>query len=208
MGYVSLIVPTLIILPYVIFTVIYLSPEPEIRERAIFIFDEISTVLPAFAASLWGYFFTGGIFERAKDVFLIKNKHHLSRALFVGSVPLLLLIALCATTASIFASSYSEEITNVAFRTGVVALFCMLLIAVSLYLLKRSSVGLATSLFFTLFSYGAHAGWVFGLPAWMIPRGGHDGIGYVYFVGLLAALLLVTLVLCEGGLKRIINLYD
>lgn len=150
------------------------SPDPEVADRAIFTFQGISAFLPPLGATMWAYLCVGSVFERARDVLYAKNRHHLTKAVIRNVVLLLFLVFACSATTSFLAPQYSADIIGITLRIIASSVLCIGMIALASYVFSVAYLGLAASLMFVLFSYGAHLGWFSGPPFWLMSGEGVD----------------------------------
>jgi hypothetical protein len=173
------------------------TPNPAIAEQALPTLEEMCSILPLLGASLWGYLFTGNLFEKGREIFLIRDRHFLSKTALRAMMPLLFLILVSSGISSLLASEYFVEIMLLALQVIASSIFCVTIISLFSYVGNTASVGFALSLFWTVLFYGAHLGWFFTLPAWLSPQEEFASPAHSITIALLATLLFLILYLCE-----------
>jgi len=195
-------VPTLFFMPFGAFFLFHFSSIPSMREQALFVIDEMLMILPPMGAVLWGYLFSGNVFERARSSFLIRGRHYLSAILMRASLPLLLFVVGCVGMSALFAPESIGEIISLALRTVTLVVLILTIIMLCSYFGNAAFVGVVLATVVTLFLYGANLGWLFVLPRWSTIEGGYDFVAYILSALTLASLLLIMLVCGERWVRR------
>ena len=196
-----LTVPVLAISPFGIFLALQLSSSQELREIAFFTLDGLLVALSIAAAALWGYLFTGNIFERSRHSFLAADVHYVSKSFARACISLSLISLLAAGVATFFAPEHTREIIFLAFRTTSLIAVCIAVISLCSYVFGGAYIGVVISIVFMLLSFGSYTGFSF-LPMWITPGGGEASLSYSYFMFAAAAVLTLTLFICEKFVKR------
>ena len=194
---IALIVPAVVIFSHGFFLALYLSQDQYIKERALYIFDEMNVILLPLAVAFWSYLFAGNMFERTRDILLIDNRHFLSSGLTRFYLPFLLLGVGCAGVSSLVTAEHFSEIGFITLRAMIVGTLCLFIIAVFSYCFNAAFLGLAFAVIFVLYSYVLHLGWLFTSSSWLIPRGGYDSLSHTVVIAFFAIVLLAILVYCE-----------
>jgi len=188
-GWMIVIPPALVVLTAVVFLLSYFSPTQEIRERSLWIFQQLSVLLVPVAALLWAHFFVGNVYERAKNIFAICENAYLTKLILRAGVPFALFVYLLFYVLSLLILSYSQEINSIAVRTALISIAYFIVFAMCSFLFATSYGGFLAALFFTLFSYGATMGWFFNVPLWLNPLAEQNSFAHIWFLSVVVVFL-------------------
>jgi len=187
----------LMVFTYIAFFALHFSPRPEVHAQSIDMLTQMSIVLIPLGACLLGYLITGGVFEKARRIFQIKQQHFLFGALIRISGVFLLLYSIEALIACLLVRDAISNILPLLFRAACVSMFYLSLIAIIDFVLHAPFIGLMISLFLITGSYSAFFGWI-QPPKWWMAFTTHLGPSYYSLVIFGAALFfIICLYACE-----------
>jgi len=195
-------------IPYAYFLLSYMLAGVDLDDLVIALmllqFDKRAAYLPLVGISLLGYLSAGNIFQRASDVFLIKDRHHLSKACLRASTSFLFFACVCAAVTIAFAPELYAAILLISARALAGSLLCLWAIAFVSYLFRAVPMGVLIALGYTMVSYGT-LGVILpedNPPVWHTPELGFPMINYFLFASISALSLFVLLIVCERYAKR------
>lgn len=148
----------------IVFLLLYFSPFCEARIQAMNMLAQMSLVLLPLSACMWAFAITAGVFEKARDVLLIKNKHFLSKTLLTAFLINAALITLMTVLSCLLAKDMANEIILLMLRAICISGLYMDFVALSSYFIRIPFIGLTVSLYCILLAYANYLGWIRLLP--------------------------------------------